>query len=141
MFKTDMSSTIQMLVDRELDRRTENVFHDDGSITCDGVIVEFDLSARYIPDAGYEKSEHRSFFMLFHGSTSVYYVDRMRSDGTKRYIKDIDPSEWKNTSNHISCWRSDGFSFISEAYFDMCKKSTRMFHHRKSLLVVGLVLV
>ena len=28
-----------------------------------------------------------------------------------------EPKTWKNTSNHDSCWRSDGFSDLSQTYF------------------------
>jgi len=32
-------------------------------------------------------------------------------------------AEWKNTSNHDSCWRSDGVRYpITNAYFDLCKE-------------------
>lgn len=39
-----------------------------------------------------------------------------------RSPSEIPVSEWINTSNHDSCWNSDGFSFISNEYFKMCKE-------------------
>lgn len=32
----------------------------------------------------------------------------------------VNPEWWINSSNHDSCWRSDGFSWLSERYFSMC---------------------
>lgn len=52
------------------------------------------------------------------------YIDRvLKSDIKKMPIFEpttMDPEWWINSSNHDSCWRSDGFSWLSERYFDMC---------------------
>ena len=33
---------------------------------------------------------------------------------------DVPLDEWQNTSNHNSCWRSDGMRPLSKLYFDSC---------------------
>ncbi|MFA7628591.1 MAG: hypothetical protein WCY37_04290 [Candidatus Dojkabacteria bacterium] len=35
--------------------------------------------------------------------------------------QDIPISGWRNTSNHDSCWRTDGLRLISEVYFDAAR--------------------
>jgi len=122
MFATSLNDTIRMLVDHELNRDYPRTFNDDGIITK-GIVIEVNLNAAYYDnsDKNYP-SEHRSFYMLFHGNTSVYYANRKRDGRGYKSLDEIKPEEWVNTSNHDSCWKSDGFQFLTENYFDMCKK-------------------
>lgn len=34
---------------------------------------------------------------------------------------DFEPDDFVNTSNHDSCWKSDGLNLLTKIYFDMCK--------------------
>ena len=51
------------------------------------------------------------------GNTSVFYTE---SD--VRDITQVKSNDWINTSNHDSCWRSDGFALLDKLYFEMANK-------------------
>jgi hypothetical protein len=123
MFTMSIKSVIQMLVNHELKRgKAANTdWHDDGSISTDGIIIPVNVQANDYTDED-TKSIGDSIFMLFHSNTSVYYVSRYDEKGKYvRRIDEINVDEWENTSNHDSCWRSDGFQFLSDLYFKVCK--------------------
>ena len=66
--------------------------------------------------------ENRGYYILFCSGVSVFYADIYNTEqGNWRTWSEINPDEWINTSNHDSCWRSDGLDFINKAYFEMCK--------------------
>ena len=52
---------------------------------------------------------------LFTSNTSVFVVE---SAHYKRWYE-IPVGDWKNTSNHDSCWRSDGMRHLTEICFRM----------------------
>ena len=53
---------------------------------------------------------------IFSGNVSVWFA------ATNSPFLDTDPSKYKNTSNHDSCWSSDGLRDISRIYFEQCEK-------------------
>jgi len=114
MFDLKLNSTIQMLVDHELDRKTSVKILDDGNYQRPGVYLSIYLEAS---DYQTDKTEYMRVFMLFTGNTSVFYTTNFEPS-----IKDISNSLWINTSNHDSCWRSDGFSFLHKLQMEMCKR-------------------
>ena len=66
-------------------------------------------------------NQSRQMFFLFTGNTTVFVAV---PDGDDRWFswKQIPLDAWKNTSNHDSCWRSDGVqSPMSTVYFEMCE--------------------
>lgn len=123
MFKIDGNSIIKMLVDRELNRASEITFNKDSTYTRSGVLIDISLNADVYGDAGKGKHIFKSIYMLFCGNTSVFWASRSYSDGSPglKHLNEIKPEEWTNTSNHDSCWRSDGFNFLSKLYFNMCE--------------------
>jgi len=77
--------------------------------------------------------------ILFCGNTSVFYILESQVKESINFINEnvkegnrfeyiifdpisVDPEWWTNSSNHNSCWRSDGFSWLTQRYFDMCYK-------------------
>ncbi len=124
MFQIDLKNIIQILVDRELDRKSSPILHDDCSVTKKGILIDLDLRAdHYTNETGRDKSISKSLWLLFHGNTSVYWVLRNREPGHGLlHLDEISVNNWTNTSNHDSCWRSDGFCFLDDIFFDFCDK-------------------
>jgi len=114
MFDLKLNSTIQMLVDHELNRKTSVKIFDDGNYQRPGIYLPVYLEAS---DYRTDKTEYMRIFMLFTGNTSVFYTTNFESS-----IKDIPNGSWINTSNHDSCWRSDGFRFLHKIKMDICER-------------------
>ncbi len=113
MFNLKLNNMIQMLVDHELDRKTSVKILNDGSYQRPGVYLPIFLG---VHDVKSDKYKYEQLMMLFVGNTSVFYTTKYNLD-----IKKISNKSWINTSNHDSCWRSDGFSFLHEIQMKMCK--------------------
>lgn len=103
-------------------KRTAN---EDGTWTCPGLLfdVEFTVRDRSIQDYDemVDTQAFDAYYILFTDGVSVYYASQFNDEGKRRMWNEVAPEEWVNTSNHDSCWRSDGLSWISKLYFDMCK--------------------
>lgn len=115
MFTFYADSVIVMLVDNFHDRRNytsrnveKNVFQ------TEGIGVSFKVSVR---DEDGINEATRFVNMIFFRNVSVFY---RVSDKMKFLKEDLD--EYANSSNHDSCWRSDGFRFLRDLYFELCKK-------------------
>lgn len=124
MFKTRITSIISAIVRTELKRCKQNLIYDGaGNYTREGIMIEFrcsvsDYSKNRLRGNNRTKRAYRHYVMLFCGNTTVFAV---RNDHMTHFTK-IPPKQWENTSNHDSCWASDGLAFINQAYFDMCKE-------------------
>ena len=114
MFDFELNSTIQMLVDHELDRKAPVKILEDGSYQRLGIYIPINLNASYYENGN---SECVNIFMLFMGNVSVFYAVY-----PKVAINTIPNNKWINTSNHDSCWRGDGFRFLHQIKMDMCEK-------------------
>ena len=121
MFKLNMNEVIQMMVDKELNRRCNSVYdRETGIRTVPGVLIK-DISLR-CSDYDTHQEIVKMFSMLFCGNTSVFWFDhKIHTKDFVRSAYESDCSKWVNSSNHDSCWRSDGFSFLSDVYFEMCR--------------------
>ena len=97
----------------------------DGTWTCPGLVFDVEFTVRDPSIQDYDEKEinkaFASYYILFTDNVSVYYASQFDDEGTRRMWYQVEPEEWINTSNHDSCWRSDGLSWISKLYFDMCK--------------------
>ena len=109
MLKIDLKNTICKLVDFCLDRNHEIIHNKDYSFTRPAIIIPIEITA---DDNNYDERIRRKFKLLFTGNTSVWYTEVIDNKTTK----------WVNTSNHDSCWRTDGLQFLSKVYFEMCEK-------------------
>ena len=65
-------------------------------------------------------AQSRLFYTAVCGNTHVFFADRIQG-GNLSHFKDIPSDEWINTSNHDSCWRTDGMRWINDTYFEMCR--------------------
>ena len=125
MFNSDTDHTITRLVDQVLtnERRFNTKLEDDGSITAGGMLIEVELNVSDPSIEDYdermEAGARRFYYVVFCNNVSVFVARREVDDGIQHY-EDIESSDWENTSNHDSCWRSDGMRWLSKAYFDMC---------------------
>jgi len=115
MFSIELSKTITDLFKSPLCRFSAE------ECTDYGVLLEMDLEVHepYREDIEREPSvRERCFFLMRRASNYVNIWWCVPEDG--RYPN---PSEWKNTSNHDSCWRSDGVGApLTKLYFAMCKQ-------------------
>ncbi len=126
MFQSNTSHTISMLVDQVLttERRFNREYLENGCLrSSNGMLVELAMS---VEDRNAEKLDEelkRFYYVVFCGNVSVFIArqDVPGEQGLRHFTK-IPSDEWENTSNHDSCWRSDGLHFITDAYFEMCKE-------------------
>ena len=80
------------------------------------IVISLDLSMN---DYNIHKSKRGSVHFIFTRNTSVWYTFR---EGLHRW-DEIPFNEWKNTSNHDSCWISDGVrSVLTKLYFEWAKE-------------------
>ena len=115
MFTIDLSSILCNSVEIFIDRETPPTWNGDGTITKKGILYGFNYT---VSDFDKDKSVTKSIYVMFCGGTNVFYTHLENyCDPTE-----ISPKNWINTSNHDSCWRSDGLDFINKDYFEMCKE-------------------
>jgi len=119
MFTMKLNSIIAMLVDHSLDRKTSPVWND-GLLTRKGICINVRLSAdKY---EGERKSTGMVVYILFCGKTSVFWAPAYDKAGKYAHSPlNVPVENWVNTSNHDSCWRDDGLSFLNKMYFDFCE--------------------
>lgn len=121
-FAMDLNMMIPKLVDSVLDRSKQLVYNDDHSTTHNGVIIAIDvtLSRPWGDDESLRSERHATVFLMFYGNTSVWVA---APEGDEQWIswRDVPLDRWENTSNHDSCWRSDGLRCLTDLYFAMCK--------------------
>ena len=75
------------------------------------IYIKVQLKAEYINNV-----EIKFLHFIFTGNVSVWCAVNKEF-----IIKHISYDEFKNTSNHDSCWSSDGIRDIFNTYIDMCK--------------------
>jgi hypothetical protein len=122
MFSVELKSLIVFLVDKMLDRDSNKIervgWENGGVFRRPGLYMSFPVT---VSDDDYDEygentSITRTVYLVFTGHTSVWYTvtDDMRYNPK--------PEDFINSSNHNSCWRTDGLQFLSNLYFDMCKE-------------------
>jgi len=124
MLEIKLSDVIQQLVDQFLDRQTIVYMKNDGSIKRPGLVFQINANIfKYIDDQ--EGHSYRNIFIVFCGGTNVFIASQNTTTAENRWhgISSVPLDAWENTSNHDSCWRSDGLdSPLSNIYFEMCKE-------------------
>jgi len=120
MFEIKADLIICNLVDKFLDRKSPLQISDDWSKeTAHGVIVSVNCNVSDYSSDVINIDIHRRIWFLFTRNTSVFVaVDSMENDW--KFWNSIPLNAWKNTSNHDSCWRSDGMRPLYKTYFEMC---------------------
>lgn len=79
----------------------------------EGIAVRFQMQLKYYADE-FSASRYENFVVIFTSNTSVFVAT---PDDV--FCWDKTPELFVNTSNHDSCWRSDGLRFLSQCYFEM----------------------
>ena len=107
------------LVDEFLDRKAY-VVEDYKVVSRRAVVFTLNVSvSSYEEDMTF--TQNRQMFFLFTGNTTVFVAVPVEDERWYSW-KQIPLEAWKNTSNHDSCWRSDGVqSPMSSVYFEMCE--------------------
>jgi hypothetical protein len=116
----DVSSVLVALTESNRSK-FKHIGYEDGIITEQGVAFEVEFR---MDDFDTEKFTVRSFFVMVCGGTRVFIAPRWNSEDDSNKTAPFYPSFvqeelWENTSNHDSCWRSDGFRFISDNWREM----------------------
>jgi len=96
-------------------------YNDDGTHEVNAMIVEVHST---VSDYSEEVDEERrvTVYVMYAGLHSIFYALAYDADGNYRAFGQVPHTEWENTSNHDSCWRSDGLSFFPALFFDMAEK-------------------
>jgi len=79
----------------------------------EGIAVRFQMQLNYYEDE-FSLSRYQDFVVIFTSNTSVFVAS---PEDTFTWWKN--PEIFKNTSNHDSCWRSDGLRFLFDTYMKM----------------------
>jgi len=108
-----LSWRVRDVVRRELDKiKDAPFFHDWRQTSMTGVL----LRMRYYAKDGKNFADKRVYF-AFCGNVHVFYAEVSRLNLPFSKVK-----AWENTSNHDTCWTSDGLHNISRDYFELCHK-------------------
>ena len=114
MFETRITSIISDIVDTVLIRDNYELVKG-GAIKKPGII--FKLSFRASSDKTH-KNLWENAIVLFTGNTSVFYAI-----GKETHKTSLNEIQWINSSNHDSCWNTDGLNWIDQLYFKMCQEA------------------
>ena len=120
----DLDMTVASIVEAMLPRFSDHKL---------GLLISLDLA---FDDYGYGKDGNTLEREPQHARRFPWLLFVRPSNYTQVFFwEDIDPEvgfgnpmydsanpTWLQTSNHDSCWRSDGFSPITDIYFKECKK-------------------
>ncbi len=124
MLKMDADHIIPRLVDHLLDRENSLVSHDMNGRVQRGILIELRVHAWLWvgrPDSGYAVEQYRTIYLMFFGHTSVWVAVEPPGERWDNW-QQVPLDAWKNTSNHDSCWRSDGLQPLSKLYFEMAEE-------------------
>ena len=122
MIKTDFVDVLTMIVEHELELYANNktlpnaMINYDNSVTKPGIIIPITITAIH-PNS--EEICTDAVF-VFCGNVSVFFSDSVFEYGLLLPFREMKPYHWENTSNHDSCWKSDGLRNISEICFQLC---------------------
>ena len=128
MFKSSTDHTIISLVNQVLgdnhhsgqESLGNNITRHNGGMLIELAMVVTNPTLDY--SLQYKTKQQQWYYVAFCGNTSVFVARQDTHDSNHlRHYTAIPTTEWKNTSNHISCWRSDGMRWMNEAYFEMCE--------------------
>lgn len=99
------------LIPDDYPRQTE--FRDDGTIVTPGFSVSFDLTVRSRKDI--DKRSETSVYLILCKNTTVMFAEGDRYPAPQL-------SEYRNISNHDSCWIDSIQQEFTGIYFRMCRE-------------------
>lgn len=122
MIELKAASVIDQLVDKFLDRKVSSTYNESFTeTTAPGLVFQLHASIGSHTN-GESFTVYRTVWLAFTRHTSVFVAVQPRDEHWYG-AKDIPVDAWKNTSNHDSCWRSDGIdSPLTSVYFEMCEE-------------------
>ena len=125
--RMDIEKVITMIVDYHLpktDFQKVKFDNNDNSITRKGLLFNLKIRTEVWNDKKQNFEYYcKSFLIAFCGHVSVFVKEIDSNDSYFEHIgKDKDYNDWINTSNHGSCWRTDGLHFIFDNYIKMCER-------------------
>jgi hypothetical protein len=86
-----------------------------------GLLTILDVRLRYYALGGEEYHRAAVVYTVFTSNTSVFtYTTPLGRDSVR--WEAVKPEDWSNTSNHDSCWRSDGLRHLTELYFTLSEE-------------------
>jgi len=122
MFECNLSDAIVEIVDAvfNLQSATYPIVHEERLYFSKGLYVRILVNVKKPNSKSRGKTALLHFVFSRHAQSSATHCWFQTTE-----FKDCvpDKSKWKNTSNHDSCWRTDGIrSEIIKVYFDFCRK-------------------
>jgi hypothetical protein len=128
MHSIDASYVVCSIADTVLNRREPAKHNEDYTITQNGIFFKLDLTLSYYPpdDAPNDYRTADSLYIILCGNVHVWVAgcDLYSDEGRWIRPEQVPLDKWNNTSNHDSCWRSDGVQrAISKIY---SKQSNRI---------------
>lgn len=122
MFTIDIRNILVTLFEMNSTDETRRVmeYNDDGSHEVNAMIITVNTSVSDF-SGEVDREQRASVYVMYAGLHSIFYALASDADGNYRTFENIPHTEWENTSNHDSCWRSDGLSFFPSLFFAMAK--------------------
>lgn len=80
-----------------------------------GIVFALDLHLAHYEN-NKEAEVRQVAYIAMCGNTSVWWAIEPEGKRWMNY-KSVKPEEWVNTSNHDSCWRTDGMKMLTDWYF------------------------
>ena len=118
MLNMEFTHIIQLIVNRELnDPNLPKIQFLNNCSKIPGICATLLLDARYK-----YKVLQKKVRLAFCGNVSVFFSDSVNEDNILKPLKKLTENDWINTSNHNTCWLSDGLMPINELYFKMCEE-------------------
>ena len=123
VFSISLVNVLTMLFDMSSTDKEKSFMEieDDGTHTVNAMVVYVHVSVSDFSDTSVNSEARDSVYVMYAGRHSIFYAHAYDEEGGHRRLNEVPVDEWYNTSNHDSCWRSDGFSFLNTLYFDMTK--------------------
>ena len=115
---TDVSLLITQLVEQFRSKMKQLDYnYQTGKAKSIGIKMKLNMKLfDYTDNHTFETHEFLTF--IFTGNTSVF----VSSEADDQFVYSLKPENFANTSNHDSCWRSDGLNILSKKYFEMAER-------------------
>ena len=86
-----------------------------------GLLVTLDLRLSHYTNEGDEYHGSALVHTLFTANTSVF----VHTSRSRRRWQEVIPEGWANTSNHDSCWRTDGLRHLHLLHGTLCDEMNK----------------
>lgn len=124
-FQIKVEDVMTGIVDQILDRSGKSIQrfeYTNGSYAIRQPGISFSLDLRLsVHTKEIDVQRSTNLFFMFCGGTSVFWVEADYFNDDERWFNpsEVPLDRWHNSSNHDSCWRSDGMNQVWKTFISM----------------------